>query len=102
LPLPAAAKLKDPLPAALRNQYGLIDNGCDHKHSLPSDSAVLQVARRRLVFDEFFYLQLGLLQRQHKARHIHTSVVLASTGQLIDEFHQLLPFKLTGAQQKGD
>ena len=99
--LPAAAKLKDPLPPALRNKYGLIEltDAIANIH-FPSDSAVLEVARRRLVFDEFFYLQLGLLQRQHKARHIHTSAVLASTGQLIDEFHQLLPFKLTGAQQR--
>lgn len=99
--MPAIAQLKDPLPDVLRNQYGLMElkDAIANIH-FPSDSAILEVARRRLVFDEFFYLQLGLLQRQHKARQVHNSAVLASTGQLIDDFHQLLPFKLTGAQSR--
>ncbi len=99
--LPAVAQLKDPLPVSLRNQYGLIElsDAIANIH-FPSDGAALEVARRRLVFDEFFYLQLGLLQRQHEARQIQTSAVLAATGQLIDQLYQLLPFKLTGAQQR--
>ncbi len=99
--LPAIAHLKDPLPAALRKQYGLVElkEAIANIH-FPADSAALEVSRRRLVFDEFFYLQLGLLQRQHKARQIQTTAVLAATGQLIDSFHQLLPFKLTNAQQR--
>ena len=99
--LPATALLQDPLPAALRDQYGLMELAAAIANiHFPSDNAALEVARRRLVFDEFFYLQLGLLQRQHKARQIQTSAVLAPTGCLIDQFYQLLPFKLTGAQQR--
>ena len=99
--LPAIAHLKDPLPAALLKQYGLmgLKEAIANIH-FPPDSAALEVTRRRLVFDEFFYLQLGLLQRQRKARQIQTSAILASTGQLIDQFHNLLPFKLTGAQAR--
>ena len=67
--LPAAAQLKDPLPSGLREKYGLMElkDAIANIH-FPNDSDTLQVARRRLVFDEFFYLQLGLLQRQQQAR----------------------------------
>lgn len=99
--LPATALLKDPLPAVLRKQYGLMElkEAIANIH-FPTDSAALEVARRRLVFDEFFYLQLGLLQRQYKARQVETSAVLTPKGQLIDSFYQLLPFHLTGAQKR--
>ncbi|MBW4641064.1 MAG: ATP-dependent DNA helicase RecG [Gloeocapsa sp. UFS-A4-WI-NPMV-4B04] len=99
--LPSTVHLKDPLPAALRKQYGLMElkEAIANVH-FPSDSATLEVARRRLVFDEFFYLQLSLLQRQYKARQIQTTAILAPTGQLIDSFHEILPFKLTNAQQR--
>ena len=99
--LPAATLLKDPLPGALRDKYELMElsDAIANIH-FPADSAALETSRRRLVFDEFFYLQLGMLQRQHKARLTQTSAILAPRGHLIDQFHQLLPFALTGAQQR--
>ncbi|MBV9388658.1 MAG: ATP-dependent DNA helicase RecG [Chroococcidiopsidaceae cyanobacterium CP_BM_ER_R8_30] len=99
--LPAAVHLKDPLPVALRDKYGLIELpvAITNIH-FPADSSALELSRRRLVFDEFFYLQVGLLQRQHKARQTQTSAVLTHTGQLIDRFYELLPFKLTNAQTR--
>jgi ATP-dependent DNA helicase RecG len=99
--LSAAAHLKDPLPAALLQKYGLMElSEAIASIHFPADSAALEVSRRRLVFDEFFYLQLGMLQRQHKARQTQKSAVLAPNGQLIDQFYQLLPFELTGAQAR--
>ncbi len=99
--LPAAAHLKEPLPDAVREKYGLIElSEAIASIHFPADSAALEVSRRRLVFDEFFYLQLGMLQRQYKARQTQTSAVLAPSGQLINQFHQMLPFQLTGAQQR--
>ncbi|MCC5613781.1 ATP-dependent DNA helicase RecG [Nostoc sp. CHAB 5836] len=99
--LPAAANLKDPLPSGLRQKYGLMElkDAIANIH-FPSDSDALKVARRRLVFDEFFYLQLGLLQRQQQARAIQTSAILVPRGQLVEKFHEILPFQLTGAQQR--
>jgi len=99
--LPATAQLKDPLPAVLRDQYGLMElkSAVNNIH-FPTDTAAKEVARRRLVFDEFFYLQLGFLQRRQRLRQAQNSAVLAATGKLIEEFNQLLPFKLTNAQQR--
>lgn len=99
--IPATTHLKDPLPSGLRQKYGFMElkDAIANIH-FPPDSDSLQAARRRLVFDEFFYLQLGLLQRQHKAKQIQTSAVLAPRGQLLNQFYEILPFELTGAQQR--
>jgi ATP-dependent DNA helicase RecG len=99
--LPATKQLKDPLPAALRKQYRLMKvNEAIANIHFPEDSDTLAHARRRLVFDEFFYLQLGFLQRRQAQRQAQTSAILAPTGKLVDQFYQLLPFALTGAQKR--
>ncbi len=99
--LPAAVELVDPLPAWVRSQFGLValPVAIAHIH-FPPDDENLQQARKRLVFDEFFYLQLGLLRRRQERRQQATSVILSPTGTLIDQFYQNLPFALTGAQQR--
>jgi ATP-dependent DNA helicase RecG len=99
--LPAVVQLQDSLPDGLREKQGLvvIQEAIAHIH-FPPNSEALAAARRRLVFDEFFYLQLGLLKRRMAQRQQQTSATLAPTGHLIDQFHKVLPFKLTGAQQR--
>jgi ATP-dependent DNA helicase RecG len=99
--LPATTQLREALPDSLRERYGLIDirEAISQIH-FPPDSDVLEAARRRLVFDEFFYLQLGLLKRRQRQRQEQASAVLAPQGHLIDQFHTLLPFELTEAQQR--
>jgi ATP-dependent DNA helicase RecG len=99
--LPAVVQLQDSLPDGLREKYELvvIQEAIAHIHFPPNKEA-LDSARRRLVFDEFFYLQLGLLKRRMAQRQQQTTATLAPTGHLIDQFHEVLPFKLTGAQQR--
>ncbi|HEY9844982.1 MAG TPA: ATP-dependent DNA helicase RecG, partial [Candidatus Caenarcaniphilales bacterium] len=99
--LAAAAQLQDALPASLRQRYALvgIEEAITHIH-FPPQSEALEMARRRLVFEEFFYLQLGMLQRRQQQRQLQASAALASQGQLIDQFYKILPFQLTGAQQR--
>ncbi len=99
--LPMAELLQDPLPAGLKKKYGLIDlpEAIANIH-FPPDRHILAEARRRLVFDEFFYLQLGLLNRRQVAKQSATTGILEPKGELIDKFYRLLPFKLTGAQQR--
>ncbi len=99
--LPAAAQLIDPLPASIRNQYGLIKlkNAIANIH-FPDNREELTHARRRLVFDEFFYLQLGFLQRRQQLRQNQQSASFAPTGKIIKQFQKILPFKLTNAQAR--
>ena len=99
--LPAAAQLGDPLPSELRNQYGLIKlkNAIACLH-YPENREELTHARRRLVFDEFFYLQLGFLQRRQQLKQNQPSASFVPQGKLIEQFNQILPFTLTNAQQR--
>ncbi|WP_036482861.1 ATP-dependent DNA helicase RecG [Myxosarcina sp. GI1] len=99
--MPAATQLKDPLPAAIRNQYGLIklERAIADIH-FPDTQERLTHARRRLVFDEFFYLQLGFLQRRQQLKQNQASASFAPTGKLVQQFQQILPFPLTNAQQR--
>ena len=68
----------------------------------PVDGERLQQARRRLVFDEFLLLQLGLMQRRAAIRQ-RQAPTLEGVGQrdgLVGQFLNALPFALTGAQQR--
>jgi len=99
--LPAAKQLDDPIPAAIRKQYELIDlSEAIATIHFPDDAEQVAIARRRLVFDEFFYLQLGFLRRRLLLRAKQTSAILNPSGELLDRFRDLLPFALTGAQSR--
>ncbi len=101
--LPAAVKVVDPLPPKMRQALDLIElpYAITQIH-FPDTGEDLQQARRRLVFDEFFYLQLGLLQRRLAYRERAQSLprYQPAAGELLDRFYQILPFQLTGAQQR--
>lgn len=56
-------------------------------------------AHRALVFDELFFLQLGLgLRRRQTA--VEAGIPLTGTGELTGRLVQALPFRLTAAQQR--
>ncbi|WP_457403702.1 ATP-dependent DNA helicase RecG [Thermostichus sp. MS-CIW-30] len=103
LALPAAALVEDPLPPDLKQQFHLLDlpTALQQIH-FPETAECLAQARRRLVFDEFFYLQLGLLQRRQRYRTQAQAVprYQPARGELLDRFYQILPFQLTAAQQR--
>jgi ATP-dependent DNA helicase RecG len=99
--LPAVTQLQEPLPEKLRQQYELLDlQTAIAQIHFPPTAPALDAARRRLVFDEFFYLQLGLLKRRAAQQQERTRITLAPTGYLIEQFYQVLPFQLTKAQQQ--
>ncbi|PSF38086.1 DNA helicase RecG [Aphanothece hegewaldii CCALA 016] len=99
--LTAINQIKDPLPNDLKNIYGLISlkEAIANIH-YPDNSNLLAHARRRLVFDEFFFLQLGFLQRRHKLQQNQTSASFNPRGQLIEQFNKIIPFSLTNAQKR--
>ncbi|MDJ0534822.1 MAG: ATP-dependent DNA helicase RecG [Xenococcaceae cyanobacterium MO_207.B15] len=99
--LPVAQQLKDPLPVNVRQRYDLVKlkEAIANIH-YPEDQDTLAHARRRLVFDEFFYLQLGFLQRRQTLKEKQGSASFSATGELISRFEEIIPFKLTNAQQR--
>ncbi len=100
--LPIAKKLTDPLPIELKKQYQLVDlKEAIAQIHYPESELSLSQARRRLIFDEFFYLQLGFLQRRFlREQENQKALIFNPTGQLIESFNELLPFKLTQAQSR--
>ncbi|MGQ9837084.1 MAG: ATP-dependent DNA helicase RecG [Cyanobacteriota bacterium] len=103
LALPAVALIPDPLPLEIKQRFQLLDlpQALQQIH-FPETGEQLAQARRRLVFDEFFYLQLGLLQRRQRYREQAQAVPRYQPiqGELVDCFYQILPFQLTAAQQR--
>lgn len=93
-------KITDPLPKKFRDRLQLthLKEAIAYIH-FPPDNETLESARRRLAFDEFFYLQLGLLQRRY-ALHQQPGCPLAATVELLGNFYKTLPFSLTKAQQR--
>ncbi|MFS8907812.1 ATP-dependent DNA helicase RecG, partial [Synechococcus sp. OH2] len=99
----AAALVEDPLPEPLKRQLQLLDLPLALQQiHFPKTQELLAQARRRLVFDEFFYLQLSLLQRRQRYRAQAQAVprYQPARGELLDRFYQILPFQLTAAQQR--
>ena len=93
------APIPDILPEDIRlkNKLCTLDTAIRHIH-FPPDEAALEEARRRLIFDELFLLQLGLLQMKSRTQTLKTDCVVQTDA--FPEFCKLLPFTMTGAQQR--
>ena len=125
--LDLALPLDDPLPASLLRSQSLmgLDESLRQIHD-PVDDEARAEARRRLVFEEFFYLQVALAMRRaatHQEMGIAFPMKGLTTGEgsrtegggdlfiedrvalrdgepLWDQIHRMLPFDLTGAQDR--
>lgn len=92
----------DPLPPELRHCLGLMsrEEALRLIHFPEAKEDVMQ-ARRRLVFDELFTLQLGLVYRKRKLERTVQGIVhpIPQEDSLPEAFVATLPFDLTGAQR---
>ncbi len=88
----------DCLPQPLRDKLCLmeINRAVRELHS-PSSEDMLGEARRRIIFEELFIFQLGLMKL--KGNRKETTPVEISQD-YTDEFKKILPFKMTGAQDR--
>ena len=90
--------MQDAIPDGIRQKNGL----CDFKTALksihfPLERQALESAKRRLVFEELFVLQTGLLFLKRRRRALAGCTV---KNNLLEEFKKTLSFKLTGAQER--
>ena len=67
----------------------------------PSDASALTQAQRRLKFEELFYIQIQLIQKNRLQKQKIKGYVFSKVGQAFNTyFKDHLPFQLTGAQQR--
>ncbi|MGQ9682929.1 MAG: ATP-dependent DNA helicase RecG [Anaerolineae bacterium] len=94
-----ASQIEDPLPPDLRAREGLPElSAALHAMHFPRNTKELELARRRLCFEEFLLIQLGVARKRHAWRS-HQGMPLAPSP-LVDRFLASLPFQLTGAQRR--
>ena len=96
------------LPSSLasRMQLVAIPQALSQLHQPPLETSVVALnegnspAHRSVIFDELFYLQLGLGLRKRSRTQSRAQPVNLTDGKLVQRMRELLPFKLTGAQER--
>jgi len=100
--------LPNRLPAPIAARQRLLDIAAAltelHEPELDANVDLLNQAaspaHRSIVFEELFFLQLGLGLRKQLRRQSSTVKLPVSGGKLLTRMRELLPFKLTGAQER--
>lgn len=93
--------IADPVPADVSARHELVDRGTAVAgiHG-PETMGEVGRARKRLVFDELFRVQLALVRRKRELEATTPGVIHDLSGRLVRAFHDRLPYPLTGAQQR--
>lgn len=94
--------ISDNLPVALRKKFKLMDRGDALRQvHLPTDAEQLELARRRLKFEELFYLQVEIVKNKMHHTRLEHGALFQKVGDLFHTFYNThLPFELTGAQKR--
>lgn len=90
----------DMLPDSIRQEFSL----STYEYALrsihfPKDEYAVQIARKRLAFDELLKLQLGMMMIKNRTRTVNSCKMSRETV-IMDEFFSSLPFELTDAQKR--
>ena len=95
------------LPLALRQQQSLIDRqSAINEIHFPTSEAYREAAQKRLAFEEFFLLSLGMeLKKERRTSEDGIAFRVGTETQgnsvpLVKEFVTSLPYELTGAQKR--
>lgn len=93
--------IQDVMPEKVRLSQRLIDLKYAVRHiHFPQNLTALENARRRLVFDEFFFLEAALALKKARLKLSVNGFSHNIEGGLLDSFEEGLPFSLTSAQKK--
>ncbi|BCS81323.1 ATP-dependent DNA helicase RecG [Anaerocellum diazotrophicum] len=92
--------LIDIIPPYIRQKYNLCEVNFAIKNiHFPENKLSLELARKRLVFEEFYLLQLSLLLLK-KSIEKNEGIKVENVQSSLKEFEELLPFELTEAQKR--
>ncbi len=95
-------RIEDPIPSGIRKKHNLIDkNKAVQQIHFPDSAKTLQQARKRIVFEEFFLMQLklALIRKISKTEAKGLQFSIKEDG-LVDRFVKSLPFRLTRGQKE--
>jgi ATP-dependent DNA helicase RecG len=100
--------IPDPLPPEVRARLHLVDRrtALADAHFPPANAsldelnAIRSPAQRRLIFEEFFLFQAGLVLRKRRAETEHKPRSVVITDEIREAARHVLPFRLTGDQKK--
>lgn len=88
----------DCLPLSLREKLCLMEfNRAVREMHIPTSEDMLNEARRRMIFEELFLFQLGLMKLKGNRRE---TTPVSISRDFTDEYKALLPFEMTGAQKR--
>ena len=94
-------KLPEILPAWITEEYGLMEGRVALRAAhFPKDQRELAQARRRLKFEEFFFIQLLLARTRQMRRKVAGPVFDTPGGRTRQFLNDVLPFELTSAQKR--
>jgi len=99
--------LPDPLPDVIRRRRNLIDRrtAIEQVHFPPAGGSIAEMnafrspAHQRLIFEEFFLFQLGIVLRRRRADAERKPRSVVVTDAIREAVRRVLPFKLTGDQK---
>ena len=93
--------LADPLEDAVRARHALVPRTNAYRGiHRPESNEEVQDARRRLTFDEFLRMQVGLVARKRAVERDQGGITHVVEGALLDGFLSMLPFALTEDQER--
>jgi ATP-dependent DNA helicase RecG len=100
--------IPEPLSPGVRARQGLVDRrAAIHDVHFPAEgtpvaqlNAFRTPAHRRLIFEEFFLFQLGLVLRKRRAEADRKPRAAIVTDAIRESVRRILPFRLTGDQKK--
>ena len=95
------SEITENLPDSIRNGHGL----CPLQYAIknihfPDDTRALELASRRLKFEELFFLQLSLLKQKYVRSRAVNGIAMPVVGAPFHACYNALPYSLTGAQQR--
>ena len=102
-----ADELSSPIPSVVVERQGLIDfSEAFRRVHFPSDGESIDLlnlqrsdGHRRIIFDEFFFLELGMALKKRGVA-LETGISFRTDGVLVQKLLNLLSFKLTRAQER--
>ncbi len=99
--LQVADQMPDVLPPSVVRRVGLmrLSDALRQIH-FPDSADQIEPARQRLVFEEFFLMQIGVGLQRQQTRQERGIAMHIDADRLMEQIHRIVPFELTNAQKR--